>query len=223
MHVPVRGATIRNRIVPRGRQDSLRLTVVPQEDKPASKLCHAGNGLARAADFLGDKAAVAQGVGLGILATSPVFPAAWEPGLDLLAAGGAVGGLAAVLQLSAGVAQSAGGGDGSANIGYASLIIVTGAAATRGIVGPTVSGYRTEPPRLSRRLHFLEKMEQREHRASFQQRFGSARCAWCSSSSMSIPRSGRRYSRLPRRSVVQRRRCASGWGAPSATAVCAAG
>ena len=82
-------------------------------------------------------------VGLGILAATPVFPSAWQPGLALLAAGGVAGGLAAVLQMGAGVAQLTGGGDGAANVGYAALTISTGAAATRGILGPTVSGYRT--------------------------------------------------------------------------------
>ena len=109
-------------------------------------LCHAGNAVADFADGLGQASGKVELAGLGVAGFGFVTaqPEVAAPGLALAATGGAGNIGAGVLQFTAGLLQGAGGGGGGyANSGYAALSLATGAALTRGILGPGTSGYRS--------------------------------------------------------------------------------
>lgn len=133
MHVPVRGATIRNRIVPRGRQDSLRLTVVPQEQQPESERCSEalvafGSSMARASDSFTDASMVVIAAGMTVGAAG--FPQAGAAITSAGAAGGAWFG--GGLQFLSGLAQGFGGTDFD-NSSNALISLGTGGMLAKGM------------------------------------------------------------------------------------------
>lgn len=83
-------------------------------------------------------------VGLGVAGAGLVTaqPEVAALGLVLAATGGAGNIGASGFQFTAGLLQGAGGG-GYGNSGYAVLSLATGAALSRGIIGPSTTGYRT--------------------------------------------------------------------------------
>ena len=79
----------------------------------------------------------------------------------------------------------------------------------------TLKSY-TEPPRVSRRLHYLRRWESLwEEQADMHPRFGNVRYEWWPSTRGSTPHSGRQWRRSLRRSVVPQKHCVSGSGKQS--------
>src|SRR5216683_682891 len=72
-----------------------------------------------------------------------------------------------------------------------------------------------EPPRLSRRLHFLRGWGPWERRTGTHRKCGNARYGWSGSIKPSTRRSGRRSSRSRRRSAARPRRYGTGSARPS--------
>ncbi len=72
-----------------------------------------------------------------------------------------------------------------------------------------------EPPRVSRRLHFLGGWGPWEDRGNSHQRSESEPSGWCSITSTSTTRNGPPFGRSPRRSDARLRRCVTGYARPS--------
>ena len=96
--------------------------------------------------------------------------------------------------------------------------------ASRKAIGAIIAAELEEPtqekaesPRVSERLHFLGGWSPWEDRGSTHRRCGSGPSGWCSITSISTTRSGRRFGRSPRRSGVRRRHFAIGCARPSVT------
>jgi hypothetical protein len=129
----------------------------PSSDKKAQgktpcdvALVSAGNTLEKVAADFGDISLATEASGGAVALTGFAFdiPNLQGAGLDMTAAGGALGMGAGGLQILGGLMQGKGGA-GYSNAGYGAFSLFTGLALGRGIAGPSPSGYRTVSQRLA--------------------------------------------------------------------------